>query len=238
MRLSTPGWCPCCRCSGGCRLLATARYTVSARGRVPASTAGLAPRRTNLWPGGPRRRIARGNWLAGAGAGAGAAVPARLCGCQPGTGLLPRGTISAVSSPSAKPRRVPRPGWAGQQVTRGTECLAADLRTLGTYQSSQFGHHQLHHLQWSRDTGHRAPCPRHLSSGHTAALGWSLRPRADGVFARPRLNIEHEDEERRAIIREFNSGIRRQRIKKKLWLYLISVSRLCIYCFVQDFISV
>ena len=131
MRLSTPGWCPCCRCSGGCRLLATARYTVSARGRVPASTAGLAPRRTNLWPGGPRRRIARGNWLAGAGAGA--AVPARLCGCQPGTGLLPRGTISAVSSPSAKPRRVPRPGWAGQQVTRGTECLAADQRTLGTY---------------------------------------------------------------------------------------------------------
>ena len=116
MRLSTPGWCPCCRCSGGCRLLATARYTVSARGRVPASTAGLAPRRTNLWPGGPRRRIARGNWLAGAGAGA--AVPARLCGCQPGTGLLPRGTISAASSPSAKPRRVPRPGWAGQQVTR------------------------------------------------------------------------------------------------------------------------
>ena len=170
MRLSTPGWCPCCRCSGGCRLLATARYTVSARGRVPASTAGLAPRRTNLWPGGPRRRIARGNWLAGAGAGA--AVPARLCGCQPGTGLLPRGTISAVSSPSAKPRRVPRPGWAGQQVTRGTaECLAADQRTLGRYQSSQFGHHQLHHQQWSRDTGHRAPCPRHLSSGHTAALG-------------------------------------------------------------------
>ena len=173
---------------------------MSARGRVPASTAGPAPRRTNLWPGGPRRRIARGNWLAGRGRGRGGGTCAARPGLPTWNWFVASGNNFGSELSLAKPRRVPRPGWAGQQVTRWPGQIRgywADInhRSLVTISST------ICSGPVTLDTGDSSVSPPPQLRPHRGAglLGWSLRPRADGVFARPRLNIEHEESDNQRV---------------------------------------